>query len=173
MATPPPATGGGTDSPDPGLQPWSTTTYAAATRSSPSTYAAAVIKPTPTPRLTPVPLANRPISYLENMSAIILTQLEEEQLCKQWDNTIIMKFSTGRPKLPKIRAHIAQHWNLDSPPAVGFLDLCHATLHMGSVMDKKQVLACSSNKMNNNLFRLFRWNPEFEIGKDGTYMLFG
>lgn len=81
-----------------------------------------------------------------------------------------MKFSTGRPKLPEIRAHIAQTWNLDTQPAVGFLDLRHATLHMGSASDTKRALACPSHKLNNSMFRLFRWTPDFEIGKDSTYV---
>lgn len=67
-----------------------------------------------------------------------------------------MKFSSGRPKLPDIREHIAQNWDLDTQPAIGFLDLRHATLHMGSVSNTKKALACPSKKMNNSLFRLFR-----------------
>lgn len=124
-------------------------------RASPPTYAAAAKAPCPTPRLTPITLTPRPLSYVDSMPAVILAQLEEDQLCKQRENTLIMKFSSGRPKLWEIHAHIADTWNFDTQPAVGFLDLRHVTLHMGSAADTKRALACPSNKLHNSLFRLF------------------
>lgn len=77
-----------------------------------------------------------------------------------------MKFSAGKPRLEEIRAHIASTWDLEKPPAVGYLDPRHVTLNMASQADTKRALSRPSNKINNSLFRLFRWNPEFEIGKE-------
>lgn len=121
-----------------------------------------------TPTLISVPLANRPISYVEGIPAIILTSIEEDQLRKQRENTLIMKFSAGMPNLYEIRSHIHSEWNLERAPAVGILDQRHVTLHMASTMDTNRALARTKNKITTSMFRLFRWTPEFEIGKDSS-----
>lgn len=99
---------------------------------------------------------------------MLFTPVEVEQLNKQRDNTLIMKFSAGRPKLYEIRAHIAAEWQLSSPPAVGLIDPRHVTLHMASAADTQKALSRPTNKVKNCLFRLFRWSPNFEIGKDSS-----
>lgn len=113
-------------------------------------------------------MANRPISYVDTMPAIILTQIEEDQLRKQRENTLIMKFSSGMPNLYEIRSHIHTEWNLERPPAVGVIDQRHVTLHMASPADTKRALARTTNKIKTSMFRLFRWTPEFEIGRDSS-----
>lgn len=118
--------------------------------------------------MKPVALAHRPMTYVENMPAIIFTPIEEDQLCRQRENTLIMKFSAGKPRLEEIRAHIAATWGLEKPPAVGYLDPRHVTINMASPEDTKQALARPSNKIDNSLFRLFRWTPDFEIGKESS-----
>lgn len=75
-----------------------------------------------------------------------------------------MKFSAGKLTFPEIRAHIAAEWQLDTQPALGYLDLRHVTLHFGSPADANKALARSTSKINTSLFRLFRWYPEFEPG---------
>lgn len=137
--------------------------------STPSSYAAAVTKSmVVTPRLAPVPLASRPITYVNNMPALILTSFEEDELRKQRENTLIMKFSAGMPNMYEIRCHIHSEWGLDQPPAVGVIDKRHITLHMASPADTKRALACTTNKIKTSMFRLFRWTPDFEIGKDSS-----
>lgn len=42
------------------------------------------------------------------------------------------------------------------------------TIHMGSATDTKRALALTTNKIKSSLFRLFRWTPEFEVGKDSA-----
>lgn len=79
-----------------------------------------------------------------------------------------MKFSTGKPRLEEIGAHIASSWNLESPPAVGYLDPRHVTLNMASPADTRMALARPSNKINNSIFLLFRWTLDFEIGKESS-----
>lgn len=116
----------------------------------------------------PVPLTNRPLSYVDNIPALLFTPLEVEQLNKQRENTLIMKFSAGRPSLQDIRSHIAAEWQLASPPAVGLLDPRHVTIHMGSFADTTRALSRNSNRIQNSLFRLFRWSPDFKIGKDSS-----
>lgn len=101
-------------------------------------YAAATKQFLSTPRLTPVPLAYRPISYVEDIPAILFNPVEETQLCRQRENTLIMKFSAGKPRLAVIREHIAAHWNLEMQPAVGYLNPRHVTLHMASIADTKR-----------------------------------
>lgn len=75
-----------------------------------------------------------------------------------------MKFSSGRPQLSEARAHIAAEWNLETPPAVGYIDGWHVMLHMGSFADATKALAAKPN-IKNSLYRIFRWTPEFKIGK--------
>lgn len=81
-----------------------------------------------------------------------------------------MKFSAGKPRLPEIRDHIASEWQWDTPPAVGYLDPRHVTLHMASVADTNMALASTTNKINNSLFRLFRWTPDFKLGKESSFV---
>lgn len=143
-------------------------TYTAPNSTNPS-YASVVSKSAyTTPTLNPVPLANRPISYVDNMPAIILAQTEEEQLRKQRENTLIMKFSAGMPNMYEIRSHIHAEWNLERDPVVGVIDQRHVTLHMASPADTKRALARTTNKIKTSMFRLFRWSPEFEIGRDSS-----
>lgn len=126
----------------------------------PQTYSSAVTKHgRGVPRLKPVTLAYRPVSYIDNMPAIIFTGIEEEQLCKQRENTLIMKFSAGKPRLEEIRAYIASTWELENQLAMGYLDPRHVTLNMASQADTKRALSRPSNKINTSLFRLFRWSP--------------
>ncbi|XP_012855090.1 PREDICTED: uncharacterized protein LOC105974520 [Erythranthe guttata] len=122
----------------------------------------------PPPRLSPVPLANRTSSIVEQAPAVFFSPLEIDQLNKQVDNTLIMKFSAGRPSLQEIRSHINAEWNLAAEPAIGFLDPRHITIHMGSVGDAKLALSRNTNSIKNCMFRLFRWMPEFALGKDSN-----
>lgn len=39
---------------------------------------------------------------------------------------------------------------------------------MGSAAGMKRALAQDSNMMKTSIFRLFRWSPDFEIGKQST-----
>ncbi|XP_012855474.1 PREDICTED: uncharacterized protein LOC105974861 [Erythranthe guttata] len=120
------------------------------------------------PRLVPVALAPRPTSSVEQAPAVFFSAMEIDQLNRQVDNTLIMKFSAGRPSLQDIRTHINTEWNLVSEPAIGFLDPRHITIHMGSTQDAKLALSRNSNNIKNCMFRLFRWTPEFSIGKDSS-----
>lgn len=53
------------------------------------TYAAAAsTKPRIGPRLNPVQLIHRPPTYVDNIPGVLLTAIEEEQLCKQRENTL-------------------------------------------------------------------------------------
>lgn len=117
-----------------------------------------------------MPLVHHSPTYVDNVPGILLTQVEEEQLCKQHENTLIMKFSAGIPRLSVIRDHIAAEWHLETPPAVGYLDPRHVTIHMGSTTDTNRALARMTNKVNNSLFRLFRWTPDFKIGKESSFV---
>lgn len=93
-----------------------------ATVAAPTYCAVAARTPYITPRLKPVPLGSRPSTNVDNVPAILLTQAEEDQLRKQRENTLIMKFSAGHPALYEIRSHIHSEWKLDSPPAVKTID---------------------------------------------------
>lgn len=57
---------------------------------------------------------------------------------------------------------------MEAPPALGLTDLRHVTLHMQSAADTQKALSRASNKTKNYLFRLFRWSPNFDIGKDSS-----
>ncbi|XP_012857539.1 PREDICTED: uncharacterized protein LOC105976824 [Erythranthe guttata] len=133
-----------------------------------STFAAtlATKRTSSPPRLTPIALAPRPIASVEQAPAVFFSPIEVDQLNRQVDNTLIMKFSAGRPSLQDIRSHITSEWNLASEPAIGFLDPRHITIHMGSIQDAKLALSRNSNNIKNCMFRLFRWTPDFTIGKD-------
>lgn len=133
-------------------------------------YAGVTKKKRSVPRLKPVALVHRPISYVDNIPAILFTSVEEDQLCRQRENTLIMKFSAGKPRCEEIRAHIAESWDLETQPAVGYLDPRHVTLNMASPEDTKRALSRPTNKINNSLFRMFRWSPEFEIGKESSFV---
>lgn len=63
-----------------------------ATVAAPTYCAVAARTPYITPRLKPVPLGSRPSTNVDNVPAILLTQAEEDQLRKQRENTLIMKF---------------------------------------------------------------------------------
>lgn len=76
-----------------------------------------------------------------------------------------MKFSTGKPRLEGIRAHIASNWDLAIQLVVGYLDPHHAMFHTASTADTKKALAWNWNKIKSSLFRHFSWNPDFKIGK--------
>lgn len=54
-----------------------------------------------TSRLQPVSLGSRPATHIDNILAIM--QTEEEQLRKQRENTLIMKFTAGHSSLYDIR----------------------------------------------------------------------
>lgn len=134
-----------------------------ASTTSPSSWLAAS-KPRVGSRLAPIQLVHRSPTYVDNVPGLLLIALEEEQLCKQRENTLIMKFSSGIPRLQEIRDNIASEWQLENNPAVGYLDPRDVTLHMASVADSNRALARTTNKINNSLFRFFRWTPEFKIG---------
>lgn len=115
------------------------------------TYAAPVNKPKLGPCLTPVPLTHRAPTYIDHIPGIMFTSLEEEQLCKQHENTLIMKFSAGKPRIFKIREHVAAKWQLETLPAIGYLDPRHVTLHMGSTTDTNRALVRPSNKIKKSV----------------------
>lgn len=118
-------------------------------------YAAAASKPRVGSRLAPIQLVHRSPTYVDNVPGLLLIALEEEQLFKQRENTLIMKLSSGIPRLQEIRDHIASEWQLENNSAVGYLDPRDGTLHMASVADSNRALARTTNKINNSLFRLF------------------
>lgn len=97
------------------------------------------------------PLAPRPITYIDNTPAIILTQMESNYASKQ-KNTLIMKISVARPHLYDMWCHIHSEWDFESTPAVGTVDQRFVTLHMGSSSDTKRALAHTSNKIKTSLF---------------------
>lgn len=111
-------------------------------------------------------------AFVDNIPDVLFTSLEEDQLCKQRENTLIMKFSAGRPRLFEIRDHIAAEWQLETPLAVGVLDGRHVTLHMGSAADTKHALARETNKIKTSLFRLFRWSPDFKSSYVAVWVKF-
>lgn len=80
-----------------------------------------------------------------------------------------MKFAAGKPNLYEVRCHIASEWQLENKPAVGIIDARQVTLHMSSTADTKRVLAFTTNTIKNRLFRLFRWTPDFEVGKESSF----
>lgn len=79
-----------------------------------------------------------------------------------------MNFSAGKPNMYEIRCHITSEWQLEVQPAVGIIDPRHIMLHMASAADTKRALARTTNKIKTSLLRLFRWTPDFEIGKDSS-----
>lgn len=99
---------------------------------------------------------------------MVFSPVEIEQQNKARENTLIMKFSAGWPKLYEIRAYIAAEWELSSPPAIGLIDYRHVTIHMAFAADTQRGLSRPSSKVKNCLFRLFRWTPSFKIGKDSS-----
>lgn len=115
-------------------------------------------------KLSPVSLGSRPATQIYNIPAILLTYSEGEQLRKQRENTLIMKFSAGHPSLNDIRSHIHSDCNFDTPPAVGIIDQRHVTIHMGSPSDTKRALAPPANKIKYSLYRLFRWTRTSKWG---------
>lgn len=133
------------------------------------TYAGVTKHKRSVPCLKPVALIHRPITYVDNIPAILFTSVED-QLCRQRENTLIMKFSAGKPRCEYIRAHIAEAWNLETQPVVGYMDPRHVTLNMASPEDTKRALSPPTNKINNSLFWLFRWTPDFEIGKESSFV---
>lgn len=70
---------------------------------------------------------------------VILTSIKEEQLRKQRENTLIMKFSAGHPHLYDARSCIHSEWNLEHPPTVGIIDQRHVTIHMASASVTKEL----------------------------------
>lgn len=80
-----------------------------------------------------------------------------------------MKFSASKPNPYEIRCHIASELNLEMQPVVGVIDHRHLTLHMSSATDASRALAHTTNKIKTSMFRLFRWTPDFEIGRDSLY----
>lgn len=61
-------------------------------------YTAAVTRAKPGPRLTLIFLANRPLLYVDNIPAVPFTSLVEDQLYKQRENTLLMKFFASHPR---------------------------------------------------------------------------
>lgn len=91
--------------------------------------------------------SQRPVTYVDNTSpALILTPMEEDQLCKQRENTLTMKFSAARPNLYVIRSHIRSEDHTR-----------HITLHLSSPADTTRPLARTTTKIKMTLFCLFRW----------------
>lgn len=80
-----------------------------------------------------------------------------------------MKISVGRPHLYDMWCHIHSESDFEFTPAVGTVDQRYVTLHMGSSSDTKRALAHTSNKIKTSLFGLFRWNADFELGRDSSF----
>lgn len=59
--------------------------------------------PPPIPRLTLGPLVTRPALYVDNTPLVVFTPTKVEHLNKQRGNTLIMRFSSRRPRLPEIQ----------------------------------------------------------------------
>lgn len=78
--------------------PWASLHPGNSSQAGTQTYAAAIKAKRAVPRLKPVDLVHRPLTYVDKIPALVFTSIEEDQLCRQRENTLIMKFSTGKPR---------------------------------------------------------------------------
>lgn len=83
--------------------------------------------------------------------------VEVSQAESQLQLTLVAKLSTGRPPVETILAHINSSWGFSSPATVGLLDPRHVMIHLANESDYVIAWARESNKIDNSLFRLFKW----------------
>lgn len=65
------------------------------------------------------------------------------------------------PSVTAIRDHINASWGLSAPATVGLLDPRHVMIYLASQEDLVRAWSRDSNMIENSLFRLFRWSPNF------------
>ncbi|KAD2394439.1 hypothetical protein E3N88_41416 [Mikania micrantha] len=65
------------------------------------------------------------------------------------------------PSATAIHDHINASWGLSAPATAGLLDPRHVMIYLASQEDLVRAWSQDSNMIDNSLFRLFRWSPNF------------
>lgn len=90
----------------PTAQPLNTNSKSYAEATAPSKVAAS------TPswfKFNHIPLPPRPATVIDNDPTCFFSPVEIDQSAKQFEQALIMKFSTGRPSIHEIKLHIKLH----------------------------------------------------------------
>lgn len=130
----------------------------------PRSYTNAVSKPLLNvgPKHKPVPLASRPLSYVDATPLVVFSLVEVEQLNKQRENTLIMNKTLWN------KGAYCRRVAFGGPSGTGLDGFTTCNVRHAAGADTQKALSMASNKTKNYLFRLFRWSPNFEIGKDSS-----
>ncbi|KAL3613117.1 HLA class II histocompatibility antigen, DR beta 4 chain [Castilleja foliolosa] len=119
-------------------------------------------------RLRSIPLPYRNTTYVDNVPACIISELELEEAAKQFEHALVMKFSSGRPSLFEIKNHINIHWGLSRQPVVTLVEARHVMVIMENKEDMVKAQIQVSHRINSSLYRISRWHLEYDYTKDNT-----
>ncbi|KAL3642271.1 hypothetical protein CASFOL_013086 [Castilleja foliolosa] len=119
-------------------------------------------------RLKPINIPIRGSTMVENTPACIVSPMEIEMASKQFDCALIMKFSSGRPSLHDVKMHVKQNWNLNTDPVISLLDARHFLIIAANQSDMIKAQSQDSHKINASMFRLFRWQRDYDFVRDST-----
>lgn len=83
--------------------------------------------------------------------------------------TAVAKFQAARPPLSAIKQHIDAHWNVKGNISLSpNWDGRHVVIFLDSEDDLNAALVCPHRKVQNALFRLFRWTADYNPKKEST-----
>ncbi|KAL3625034.1 hypothetical protein CASFOL_031702 [Castilleja foliolosa] len=116
--------------------------------------------------LQPIPFTQRNTTYVNNIPACIISNMELEQEEKQFEYALILKFSAGRPSLFDIKNHIYNSWEMKSDPVITLLDARNVLLIAENQEDMIKAQTQPSRRINASLYRIFRWSRDFDFNKD-------
>lgn len=121
----------------------------------------------PAARLPTLPLSPASPRRHEGMPAVFFRDEEIDMAAKVFDFSLILKFREGNPTLSKIRSAIAR-WGLTKSFSVGIMDARHVLLFLTTEIDFKIAMAKEVYKIEDRLFRKFKWTRDFVNKEDST-----
>ncbi|KAL3638578.1 hypothetical protein CASFOL_017949 [Castilleja foliolosa] len=118
--------------------------------------------------LKPIPPTLLNITTKDKKPAVLFSALEIEESAKQFEHSLVLKFSSGRPCLQEIRDHVNASWNLNMEPVMSLVDAKHVFMILASKEDMVRAQTQVSHRINSSLFRVFRWHWNFNYSKDSS-----
>lgn len=120
------------------------------------------LRPPPTSIISDVQLEDHPTQPPEDINDITVSfSISEMQSIEaKFQYTLILKFTTGCPKLTRVKEDIS-NWGLAHVFFVVPMNPRHVILHLTSADDFLWVRTRGSRSIGSSSFRLFKWSAEF------------
>lgn len=132
-------------------------------------FAAVASSQRPRPRFQPIRLPPRQPGLKDGKPAVSFTSTEIQAGAKRFDFSLVAKFTIGKPSLSEIQRAFQSNWNLTGRATISEIwDSRHVLIILDSEEDVTAALSCPLRKINHSMFRLFRWNIDYNPKKEST-----